>query len=223
MRSLSLIIVFLLLLCSARSQSKISFEQYSFMGAGQNSLLAPVAHYETRQKWYAEARYNYEDINTFSLYAGRTFSKENNFSWSFTPMIGGMAGKMNGGSVGLNTLCSFRKFSFYSESQYSVSAQTRFDNFFYNWSELYYQPLDWIYTGIALQHTRLYATSSLMDPGILLGFSYNQWSFPLYSFNPLRGERYFVIGVNWEWMRPKDKRKRIEPPLLSDISEASIP
>src|ERR1700712_2571521 len=102
MRSIVTILCLLLSFYGANSQSKISFEQYSFMGPNQPGLLAPVAHYETKQKWYAEARYNYEDINTLSLYAGRTFSQQNDFSWSFTPMIGGMAGKMQGGSFGLN-------------------------------------------------------------------------------------------------------------------------
>jgi len=191
------------LLLSAHGQAKLSFEQYSFLGAGANSLVAPVAHYQHKSKWYAEARYNYEDINTFSLYAGRTFSAQHDFSWSLTPMIGGMTGKMKGGSFGLNSECSFKKFGFSSQAQYSMSSQTQLDNFFYNWSELYYSPVDWVYTGIAVQHTRLYASNSLVDPGILLGFSYNQWSFPLYSFNPFAAERYFIVGINWEWKHNK--------------------
>jgi hypothetical protein len=200
----------------------MSFEQYSFMGAGQPGLLAPVAHYESKQKWYAEARYNYEDINTLSLYAGHTFSGEKEFAWSLTPMIGGMAGKLKGGSLGLNSECSFKKFYFSSQAQYSVSAQTRFDNFFYNWSELYYAPITWLYTGIALQHTRLYATNALVDPGVLVGFSFNQWSFPIYSFNPLTNARYFVVGVNWEWKHASDKRRKIDPPILSRLDTKMI-
>jgi len=215
MRSGSIIALFILSLNSARSQSRISFEQYSFMGAGQASLLAPVAHYQTRQNWYAEARYNYEDINTLSLYAGRTFSGEHDFSWSLTPMIGGMAGKLKGGSLGLNSECSFKKFNFSSQAQYSVSAGSRYDNFFYNWSELCYQPFSWVYTGIALQHTRLYATNSLVDPGILVGFSFNQWSFPVYSFNPFANERYFVVGINWEWKHAAVKPKKTDLLMLS--------
>ena len=203
------------MLSGIHSQSKLSLEQYSFMGGAQPGLLAPVAHYESKQHWYAEARYNYEDINTFSLYAGRTFSNENDFSWSFTPMIGGMAGKLKGGSFGMNSELSYRKFNFSSQAQYSVSAGTRYDNFFYNWSELWYAPMDWIYTGIALQHTRIYATNTLIDPGVLLGFSYNQWSFPMYSFNPFAAARYFVVGINWEWNHAKNKNKKIDPPVVT--------
>lgn len=208
MRSVFLISFFLTLLIQVRSQSTLSFEQYSFIGTGQPGLLAPVAHYESPHKWYAEARYNYEDVQTVSLYAGRTFAATNNFSWSLTPMIGGMAGKLNGGSVGLHAGCSYGKFNFSSESQYSVAASTRYDNFFYNWSELWYQPADWMYTGFALQHTRLYAASSLIDPGIMLGFSYHKWSFPLYSFNMFSERRYFVLGINWEWKHAGNRQKK---------------
>src|SRR5450432_910627 len=219
MRSIPIIIIFLFLLHHVRSQSKMSFEQYSFMGAGQSSLLSPVAHYQNKQNWYAEARYNYEDIHTFSLYAGRTFSGENDFSWSLTPMIGGMAGKLKGGSFGLNSECSYKRFNFSSQAQYSISAETRYDNFFYNWSELCYQPLNWFYTGIAFQHTRLYASNSLLDPGILVAFSFKQWSFPVYSFNPLADKRYFVAGVNWEWKHSKDKQIKPAPLVLSKLDE----
>ena len=219
MRSLYTILFFLCSLHNVRSQSKISFEQYSFMGAGQASLLAPVAHYETKQNWYAEARYNYEDLNTFSLYAGHTFSGNKSFSWSLTPMVGGMAGKLKGGSVGLNSECSFKNFNFSSQSQYSISAASKYDNFFYNWSELCYQPLHWLYAGIAFQHTRLYASNSLIDPGVLVAFSFNQWSFPVYSFNPLADQRYFVVGINWEWKHAANKHKKADPPVLSKADE----
>jgi len=211
MRKATTILLFVVMFYDGYAQQKLIVEQYSFIGGGATSMLAPVAHYESKQKWYAEARYNYEDINTFSLYAGRTFSSKHDFSWSLTPMIGGMAGKLKGGSFGLNSECSFKKFGFSSQAQYSVSAETQYDNFFYNWSELYYQPLNWIYTGIAVQHTRMYATNALVDPGILLGFSYNQWSFPLYGFNPFAEGRYFVVGINWEWNHSSNKRIKPAP------------
>ncbi len=215
------ILFFLAFFCDANAQQKLMLEQYSFIGGGATSMLAPVAHYETKHKWYAEARYNYEDINTFSLYAGRTFSAQRIFSWSLTPMIGGMAGKMKGGSFGLNSECSFKKFGFSSQAQYSLSAETEYDNFFYNWSELYYQPFDWVYTGIAVQHTRMYATNALVDPGVLLGFSYNQWSFPMYSFKPFAAERYFVVGINWEWNHTKTKP--IKPAPITAVLPHTIP
>jgi hypothetical protein len=223
MRSIPTIIIFLFLLHDASSQYKLSFEQYSFMGAGQASLLAPVAHFQSKQKWYAEARYNYEDINTFSLYAGRTFSQERKFSWSLTPMVGGMAGKLKGGSFGLNSECNYKKIYFSSQAQYCMSAESRLENFFYNWSEICYQPKEWFYAGFAFQHTRLYSSNSVVDPGVLIAFSYKQWNFPFYGFNLSADKRYFVAGINWEWKHNANKHKQPEPPALSVVNDRLVP
>jgi hypothetical protein len=219
MRSITIIVVFLFLTQAARTQSKLGFEQYSYMGAGQLNTLVPVAHYESGKKWYTEARYNYEDLQTFSLYAGKTFSRENDFSYALTPMIGGMVGKLKGGSLGLNTAFSFRNFNFTSQSQYSVSADAQANNFFFSWSELYYQPLDWMYTGVSLQHTQVYRTNALVEPGLLVGFSFNHWTFPIYSFSPFGSERYFVVGINWEWKHLKSQHKKLDPRELTKASE----
>jgi len=221
MRNCYTIFVFLFLLHEVSAQQVLSFEQYSFVGAGQNSLLAPVAHFQSDKKWYAEARYNYEDLRTFSLYAGRTFSQEKEFSWSLTPVLGAIAGKMNGGSFGLNSSCSYHKFNFSSQAQYSVSAETRYENFFYNWAEFCYQPAEWIYTGIAVQHTRMYATHTVADPGLLLAFSFGQWTVPLYSFNPFAGEKYYVLGINWEWKHKKPQVPK-QAPLVLAAADKSI-
>jgi len=198
MRS-SVTIFFLLLLFSARSQSKISFEQYSFTGGSQPGILAPVAHYETRQKWYAEARYNYEDFNTFSLYAGHTFSQENEFSWSFTPMIGGMAGRLTGGSFGLNSELSFRKFNFSSESQYCVSASTRYDNFFYNWSEAGITAFDKLRVGISLSRTRLFQSDLELQKGIFAQYSFWKLTAGLFYFNPFSSDNYLIASLGIEF------------------------
>jgi hypothetical protein len=215
MRSASFILALSLLFYGVRSQSKLGLEQYSFMHAGENNGWSPVAHYQTSKKWYAEARYNYEDFQTFSLYAGKTFSAENDVSYSLTPMIGGMLGRLNGGSLGLNTELSFRKFSFSSQSQYSLSTDNQRSNFFYSWSELSYQPLNWVYTGVAIQHTRFYQANTLMEPGVLLGFSFQHWLFPLYTFNPFSNSPYFVVGMSWEWKHGKGTPKKITPQLIT--------
>jgi hypothetical protein len=215
MRSILFIALFLSVRHLAHAQSKLGFDQYSYVGTGQLSTLVPVAHYQSNSKWYAEARYNYDEYQSFSLYAGKTFSRQNIFAYAFTPMIGGVTGKLNGGSVGLNTELSYKKFNFSSQSQYTVSAASQAGNFFFSWSELYYQPLNWLYTGVTLQHTRIYKTDASVEPGILLGFSFDHWSFPVYSFIPYARERYFVIGINWEWNYSKTPHRKSDPPVLT--------
>lgn len=216
MRNCFTILLLAICITPGLSQPAFSVEQYSFVGAGQNSLLAPVAHFQTQNKWYAEARYNYEEVRTLSLYAGRTFSREQEFSWSLTPVVGAIAGRMNGGSFGLNSAFSYHKFNFSSQAQYSISSATRYENFFYNWAELCYQPVDWFYTGLAMQHTRIYATQTVADPGLLMAFSFGQWTVPLYSFNPfINGETYYVVGINWEWRHAKSLIAKPAPVVLA--------
>ena len=212
-----LTIIFLLLISSGSfSQHELAIEQYSYVGAGQAGALVPVAHFKTNSNWYAEARYNYDELNTFSLYAGRTFSGERNLAYSITPMIGGMAGRSRGGSFALNTEFDFRGFNFSSQSQYSINADNRIYNYFFSWSELSYQPLQWLYAGVSLQNTQMYRSLSLNEPGILVGLSYKQWNLPVYSFNPFADERYFVVGLNWAFTYGSVAKKKPTPVLVQN-------
>jgi hypothetical protein len=213
MRSTFLILIFLSSFIRTLAQSEAGFEQYTYIGGAQGNTIAPLIHYQTKNKWYTEARYNYEDLQTFSLYAGRTFSSARAFEYSFTPMVGAMAGKLQGGLLGLNMNLGYKNFYFSSQSQYAVSATGRNDNFFFSWSEFGYQPLTWIYGGVSLQHTQLYNTASTMEPGILLGVSIKQWTIPVYGFNIFHGEQYFVVGINWQWKKPAPSAT--QPPALS--------
>src|SRR6478609_2187768 len=45
-----------------------------------------------KSKLHLEARYNYEDMNTFSGWEGYNFSGGGEFEFAFTPMLGGVVG-----------------------------------------------------------------------------------------------------------------------------------
>ncbi|MEP7257984.1 MAG: hypothetical protein ABI687_06345, partial [Flavitalea sp.] len=122
----SLLILLVCLYCQAAStQSSGGMEQYYYLKAGDNASIVPMAHYNFSNKWYGEARYNYDEEQTFSLYAGRTFSGKSAFSYSATPMLGGLIGRMNGGSLGLNMDMDFENIFFSTQSQYSFSMEQR--------------------------------------------------------------------------------------------------
>lgn len=214
MRRLLIYICVTLINITASSQSEVGLEHYSYIGTGQAGTFVPVAHYRTSSKWYAEARYNYDELNTFSLYAGRTFSGERAITYSITPMLGGMAGASRGGSIGLNTEFDYRGFNFSSQSQYCVSADSRANNYFFSWSELSYQPLKWLYGGVSLQNTHLYQDGPLNEPGFLIAFTYKQLTFPCYSFNTFDTERYFIVGLNWEFTNKINKKQRAVPVIV---------
>ncbi len=67
---------------------------------------------------HLEARYNYEDRNTASVFAGMNFSFGNQLKLSLTPMAGLVFGRLNGAAPGLETVLSYKIFNFNSQSEY---------------------------------------------------------------------------------------------------------
>lgn len=171
-------------------------EQYCYLRQHASASQVQLLHYQTTKNWYVEARYNYEDDNTAALYFGKTFSNERKFSYSITPIVGGVAGKLNGGSLGFNATAGYQNFFFASQTQYTFSAEDETCNFFFSWSEVGYEIRPWVYTGIAVQQTNLFHTSAQIEPGAVLGFVLKNFTFPLYTFSPLTEHAYYVLGIN---------------------------
>ncbi|MBA4167833.1 MAG: hypothetical protein H0X41_09875, partial [Chitinophagaceae bacterium] len=190
MRNSLLILIAFLNVFPAPAQSSGGFEQLYYMRATDGASLVPMAHYTTKNNWYGEARYNYDEAQTFSVYAGRTFSRKGLLSCSATPLLGGLMGKMNGGSVGMNMDLGFENLFFSTQSQYTFSLAQKTNKYFFSWSELGYQATSWLYGGMALQQTNIYQTAGKFEPGCMLGFSLKNWTVPLYVFNQTGGDAY---------------------------------
>lgn len=204
----NLLYILLMLLCgNATGQAGGGLEHYYYVAGREIPAMVPIVHFNTSTDWYGEARYNYEDFNTLSLYGGKTFSKEGTWSYSATPLIGGMVGSMNGGSLGLNFDVDRGKMFLSSQSQYSFSAEDRMNKYFFTWSEMGYQALPWCYAGVALQQTSMHKQTGIWETGYMVGFSFKQWTIPLYVFSISKQERYFILGINWEW---QNREKRIQ-------------
>lgn len=203
-RTLYIILSVLIFNTHSYSQAEAAVEQYHYMGKGQPYVFMPIAYFKTARNWYAEARYNYEDIETFSLYLGKSFTGDNNLSYTFTPLIGAAIGRFRGVSTGLNVDLEYGKFFFSAQSQYSMATDKGKGNedFFYSWSEAGYQPLDWFYAGATFQQT-FTAYEKLLEPGVFFGFSFGRYSIPVYAFDLLNNQRYFIIGITVSWQGTK--------------------
>ena len=81
---------------NVKAQSTKTVENYNILNPGNEYLWMPVVHYKGRKNFYAEARYNYEDVNTASLYAGKSFSGGKKLEFTVTPMAGVVFGKYFG-------------------------------------------------------------------------------------------------------------------------------
>jgi len=184
---------------ATQNQSHGGIEQSCYVGKGIQTTMIPKIYYENNNKWYAEARYNYEEQQTFSLIAGKVFSKKSNLSYSVTPMAGFAVGNFNGALLGMKIEMEHNNLFFSSESQYGFSVRTRREDFFYSWSDAGYQVRSWIYAGLAMQLTITNEASEHMEPGIFIGFPFKKWTFPVYIFNPAGKNMYAVLGITYEW------------------------
>jgi hypothetical protein len=186
----------------ATAQMQGGFEQYYYVHNPSTISMGPIAYLQTKNNWYAEARYNYEEIRTFSFYAGKVFShSSSDISYSLIPMVGGVVGRFNGGSFGLHASLDIKRFFVTSQSQYTFSTQDKWTNFYFNWTEAGYHVSSRFYTGLAVQHTCSFLETTkndIVDIGLMAAYSFGEWSFPVYIFNNSEN-RFFVLGINWEW------------------------
>jgi hypothetical protein len=84
-----------------------------------------------------------------------------------TLMAGGVVGDTRGAAPGYKLTLTYGRFEFYSEGEYVFDTDDSADNFFYNWAQLGYSPLDWLSNGLASQRTRTYQTELHIQRGAL--------------------------------------------------------
>lgn len=202
MRNKTFMITLIMSYNVVKCQSYGGFEQYYYTGPGVSTIV-PKVYYETSHHWYGEVRYNYEELQTVSFNAGKTFSQKKLLSYSFTPFAGIVLGRLTGGTIGLNLKMDYKSWFFSSESQYTFSHERRVEDFFFNWSECGYELSDFMYTGVALQLTHPFELKNNWQPGVMIGLTYRSWTLPVYAFNPAGNNPIFVVGINWEWKYAK--------------------
>ena len=171
------------------SQDTKPRDQWSYYGSATGYLIPDGPSYVSPvfaadRKWlHLEARYNYENLRTGSLWLGRNFSVGDKITLGVTPMIGGVFGRSAGIAPGYQATLSYRRLSLDTQGEYLFDVRDRSGNFFYTWSELSYSPVDWFRTGLVIQRTKAYQTDLSVQRGVLAGFTYKQADFTTYVFN----------------------------------------
>jgi hypothetical protein len=182
----------------APAQAKAGIEQYSYSGMPLAEAIVPVYHIQSANKWYGELRYNYEDVQTLSVYAGKTINASKTVECSITPMLGFSTGRFTGVSLAANSEITWKQFYISSQSQYSIGIKKESESFLFNWSELAYNITPRFYTGLSMQYTRQSRQTDI-EPGLLAGITFNTVSIPIYVFSPFRQNQYFILGINYEY------------------------
>lgn len=199
-----IVIVCCVLIFSTHAQNKDSLASKpwsisadaNFYLIPDNFIFLPVLRAD-KNHLHLEARYNYEDFNTFSLWGGYNFYGGKKFEYLITPMLGGVVGSSNGFATGLELDFNFKKFEFWSESEYFYSVDDAVYNFIYNWTDITYAPKDWFWFGISGQRTRLVETELELNRGLLLGAAFKNWEFTGYLYNLGFDEKYFLVTLTY--------------------------
>lgn len=148
---------------------------------------------------HLEARYNYENQQTGSLWIGYNFSVGHKVVFEATPMIGGVFGLTTGVAPGYEVSLSYKRIELSSSGEYVFDTKNRNGSFFYSWPQLTYSPLDWFHVGLVAQRTKAYHTSFDTQRGLLVGFSYKKAEFTTYVFNPGWSDPTLVFELHWSF------------------------
>jgi len=145
-----------------------------------------------------EARYNYEDLKTGSLFAGWNISGGGSLEYLVTPMAGLAFGETNGLVPALELTLMAGAFDLYVESEYLVDVEGSVGNFFYTWWELAgsFGPLR---AGLTAQRTRVFQTPLEIDRGLFAQLIQGPATFSLYTFNIATESSFLVFGLGVEF------------------------
>lgn len=144
---------------------------------------------------HLEARYNYEDLETGSAWAGYNFDGGGKLAWELTPLLGVVFGNTTGIAPGYKGSLSWWKFELYSEGEYVIDTEDASASFFYNWSELTFAPVDWFRFGLVTQRTRLYDSDRDIQRGVLAEFTYRMASLTTCVFNLDESKPTLVVAL----------------------------
>ncbi len=163
---------------------------YSFRN--QDDFLLAVATAE-RGQLHLEARYNYEAIDSGSLFAGWKFSGGEKLTYELTPILGAVFGKKEGIAPGFEATLAYGIVDFYIESEYVRDLEVREDSFTYAWSELGFSPLEWLRFGLVGQRTMVYQNDRDIQRGVFAQLMYRKMTLGLYVFNPDDSDDRFAV------------------------------
>ena len=149
--------------------------------------------------WHLEKRYNYESLKTGSIWFGYNIKGGSDFNFIIVPMVGGLFGRIYGVAGGLELTLIYSDFQFYSEMEYVFDFETSSKNFFYNWTNLTYSPLDWLFAGLSTQRTKLYQTNSGFQWGPFAGVGFKGFGLTSYFYNPGSNDYYFIITLDYSF------------------------
>ncbi|MGE0021404.1 MAG: hypothetical protein AB7S72_17140 [Draconibacterium sp.] len=152
-----------------------------------------------RNHLHLEARYNYEDFETFSAWGGYNLFGGDKLEYAFTPMAGLAFGNTNGLVTGAEMTFTLGSFELYNESEYLAGFESKEDNFFYAWTDFTYSPKDWLWFGLSSQITKEYQSDTEFRSGLILGGGYKNFELSGYYFEGWSGPAFLMFALSFSF------------------------
>ncbi len=148
---------------------------------------------------HLEGRYNYEALDSGSLWLGRNFSFGERWTLDCTPMVGFVFGESRGIAPGWRLALGRGAFEFTSEAEFMFDSRGSSESFFYAWSEMTWSFTESFWAGLALQRTRVRESGLEIQRGFLVGVTVRGVDLTAYVFNWGWEEPTLVFSVGMEF------------------------
>ncbi len=173
-----------------------SLSAFGYWVEGEDFFILPIATADFGTL-HLEARYNYEDFKTGSLFAGWNLAFGSTVEVNLTP-IGGVAfGRTTGLIPGLEAEVLYDILGFSLEGEYIFDLEDSAANFLYVWSELYASPTEWLFGGLAVQRMMVVQEDAEVSRGLMVGGTWENISATFYLFEPGSSESFSLLGIEW--------------------------
>ena len=169
---------------------------YGYLGAGEPAYGSSTGSAD--HHWlHLEARYNYENLKTGSLWTGYNFLAGHAWVLQVTPLFGVVFGKTTGLAPGYEFSWTYKRLELYSEGEYVCHTKHKDDAFFYSWHELRYSPVNWWHFGLVDQGSKAHRTEFEAQRGVSLGFRRQHLDYTTYTFLTGSGGPSVVLALSY--------------------------
>jgi hypothetical protein len=183
----------------AAQDRSFALSAFLFDPPDESPYFSPL-FYADRGVLHLEARFNYEDLDTGSIFIGRSFEAGEEVTLTAVPIFGVVLGNTDGVAPGAEIEIAWRQLALYAESEYVVGLGEDGEDFLYTWIEATIAAADWLRLGLVAQRTRTYESGLDVQRGLLVELSRQKLSFGFHWFNPDRSEdQVFAYALGYEF------------------------
>lgn len=165
---------------------------------GENPSVIPQAWIYIKD-YYLEARYNYEDVKTMSLYFGKSFEVNKKVDFEIIPMLGLVYGNTKGISPGFNFNFEYKRFHSSTECQYTIDLEDNNYSYFWDWSNFYMRIHENISLGCAVQINQSKKGDSFVYASPALSFEFHSFVIEANAYNLWEKYPLWTLGIEYSF------------------------